>query len=236
MGFDSWQEQKFYPASLRSFWPWGSPNLLPNGRRGAKLLEREADSSLLSSAEFENVGSLTFTLPMAFHAVVPGHRELYFYFYFCLVHVLQMSCLQCLLVGRLPEWRLAVRICFNGQFVCRRYDREISEISIAVESDPALSNVTYTCIQQAPWLLFINDVILFFDLIDDNDVCGCRRRRGSDVSQGQASNTKGRSCSLLNRISRTLLRCGTNNLHISWLNELNRTTAVAFSPNTLVYQ
>lgn len=121
MGFDSRQKQKFYPASLRSFWLWGSPNLLPNGRRGAKLLEREADSSHLSSAEFKNVGSLTFTLPMPFHAVMPGHKELYFYF--CPVHVLHMSWIQCLLVGRLPEWRRAVRICFNGQFVCCRYDR-----------------------------------------------------------------------------------------------------------------
>jgi hypothetical protein len=33
-------------------------------------------------------------------------------------------------------------------------------------------------------------MILVFDLIEDNDVYGCRRRRGSDVSQGQASNTK----------------------------------------------
>jgi hypothetical protein len=80
---------------------------------------------------------------------------------------------------------------------------EISEISIAVESDSSLSNVKYTCIQQGPLLRFVNYMILVFDLTEDNDVCEYRSRRGSDVILGQASNTKGRSCPMLSSTSRT---------------------------------
>jgi hypothetical protein len=152
VGLDSRQEQGLYPATLRLFWSWGSPKLLSNGRRGAKLLERGADSSLISSTEFKNVGSLTFSPPMLFHAVVPGHRELYFYF--CLIHVLRMSWIQCLLVGRLPEWRLVVRICLMDNSYILRTIGEISQISWAVGSDPVLSNVKYTCIQQGPWFIY----------------------------------------------------------------------------------
>jgi hypothetical protein len=145
------------------------------------------------------LGSLTFTPPMHSYVVVPRHRELFFPFYFCLIRMLRMSWIQCSLVRKLPEWRLATWICFNGQFICRRYDRwNIRSIRCG-----GMSNIR-TCIQQGRWLLFVNDIILVFDFIEDNDVCGChRRRRGSDVSQGQASNTKGRSCPMLSRISRT---------------------------------